>query len=199
MKALGLLPFPVLAIALLLGTTAFAQNIGDDSVYFLTYYSNAHTAGAPAQTVRIVNDGDTGANLWATFYVFDDSEELQECCSCAVTPDGLTSESVNEDLTARSLTGRVNTTGVIKVISSSIAAAGPTNFTNQPAPGLRLWSTHNQRGAASGTFYKTEAPFAASNLVSSEKTMLETLCFYVNLLGGRGPGVCRCTPEGADF
>jgi hypothetical protein len=156
--------------------------------------------GAPDQTVRIVNDGDTGASLWASFYVFDDSEEMQECCSCRVTPDGLTSESVNRNLTAHSLTGRVNTRGVIKVISSSIAAAGPTNFTNRPTPGLRIWSTHIQRVAAtSDAYYKTEAPAASSNLLPSEKTMLETLCFYVYLLGGDGPGICTCTPEDADF
>jgi hypothetical protein len=28
------------------------------------------------QTVRLVNDGDTGASLWASLYVFDDSQEL---------------------------------------------------------------------------------------------------------------------------
>lgn len=199
MKSLGLLLLPVVAFVLLSGPKAGAQNVGDQSVYFVTYYSNAHTHAAPDQTVRIVNDGDSVGNLWASFYVFDDSEEMQECCSCAVTPDGLTSESVNRNLTARSLTGRENQSGVIKVISSSVAAAGPANFTNNPTPGLRLWSTHTQSDANTGAFYKTEAPASDANLVSSEKTMLETLCFYVYLLGGDGPGICSCTPEGAEF
>ena len=48
--------------------------------------------------MRFINDGDTGGNLWASIYVFDDSQELQECCSCEVTPDGLLSE-VGEDRT----------------------------------------------------------------------------------------------------
>jgi hypothetical protein len=72
MKKLG---FLMLAIALLLGASAFAQ--GDKSVYFTTYYSNANTSGAPDATVRIINDGDTGGTLWAAFYVFDDSQELR--------------------------------------------------------------------------------------------------------------------------
>jgi hypothetical protein len=201
MKAIGLLLFPVLAIAPILGGTALAQNVGDNNVYFVTYYSNAlHSNGVPDQTVRIINDGDTGANLWASLYVFDDSQELQECCSCEVTPDGLTSESVDTNLTANSLTSKVNTRGVIKVISSSVAASGPKNFTDTPAAGLRVWSTHIQRTTpTAGGFYVAEARAVNSNLTSSEETLLETLCFYVNLLDGGDQGVCTCTPEDTDF
>jgi hypothetical protein len=201
MKRFGLLLFPVSVLALMLGTTVSAQTLGDNSVYFVTYYSNdLHTAGTPDQTVRIINDGDTGANLWASFYVFDDGQELQECCSCAVSPDGLTSESVANNLTGNPLTGRLKTRGVIKVISSSVAASEATNFTNTLSPGLRVWSTHVQRASVgSGAFYTTESKVADSNLASSEKTVLETLCFYVNLLAGGGPGVCSCTPEGLNF
>ena len=58
MKKLGLLLLPILAITLMLGSNAFAQNVGDNSVYFVTYYSNANTSGAPDGTLRIINDGD---------------------------------------------------------------------------------------------------------------------------------------------
>jgi hypothetical protein len=104
MKKLGLL-VAMLAITLLLTANAFAQ--GDKSVYFVTYYSTANTE-APDATLRIVNDGDastsqTGGkpngNLWASIYVFDDSQELQECCNCFVSADGLLSESVDFELT----------------------------------------------------------------------------------------------------
>jgi hypothetical protein len=192
--------FPVLAIGLILGGTGLAQKIGDNSVYFVTYYSNANTTGAPDQTVRVINDGDTEANLWASFYVFDDSEEMQECCSCQVSPNGLTSESVNSNLTANSLTAHVNTRGAIKVISSSVAAGGPANFTNTPVAGLRVWSTHIQRRTpGAGGYHISETLAADSNLVSSEKAMAETLCFYINLLADGNQGVCSCTPEGQDF
>ena len=50
MRRLGLLLFPILAITLMLGVNAFAQNVGDGSVYFVTYYSNANTSGAPDGT-----------------------------------------------------------------------------------------------------------------------------------------------------
>src|SRR5208283_5967678 len=126
MKKLGV----VLSLALvlvLLGGSALAQNVGDKSVYFVTYYSNSLTPGAPDQTVRLINDGDTGGNLWASFYVFDDSQELQECCSCEVTPDGLLSESVNNELLANPLTGKRNYRGVIKVVSSTTGNSGTHN------------------------------------------------------------------------
>lgn len=196
---------PLLAIALILTAAARAQTTGDQSVYFTTYYSNAHLGG-PDATVRVINDGDTNANLWASFYVFDDSQEMQECCSCPVTPDGLLSESVQNNLAGNTLTGHVPTRGVIKIISSSVSAGGPAsftnwgNFTNSPAAGLRIWSSHVQRYRTTwGVFDISEAEVAPSNLVPSEEQVMETLCLYINLLGGGGQGVCSCTPEGADF
>ena len=82
MKKLGFLMFLV-AVAVMLGGTALAQ---DTDSYFATYYSGNGLTGAPDATLRIINDGNTGANLWASIYVFDDSEELTQCCSCKVTP-----------------------------------------------------------------------------------------------------------------
>jgi len=187
MKKLGFCML-MLALALMLGGNALAQ--GDNSVYFTSYYSNANTTGAPDATVRIINDGDTGATLWAAFYVFDDSQELTECCACAITPDGLLSESVNKNLTANPLTGRYPYRGVIKVISS--ASGDPTN--DVPKAGLRAWGTHIQK-AGSG-YAVTETTFADSNLVSAEQTLLQELCYFDALLSGQP---CSCTPEDHDF
>jgi len=179
------------------GGNAPAQPAGDSSVFFVAYYANANTSGAPDQTVRIINDGDIGASLWASFYVFDDSQEMQECCSCGVSPDGLLSESVDNNLAGNSLTRKINQRGAIKIISSSVAAGGPVNYTNTPTAGLRVWSTQIQ--SAAGSYGVTENFAARSNLVSSEETLVETLCFYINLLGGSDQGDCSCTPEGQSF
>jgi len=89
MKKLGFV-FVVLTIALMLGGNAFAQ--GDNSVYFTTYFAN-NVSAAPDATIRFINDGDTAGNLWAAIYVFDNSQELQACGACEITPDGLLSES----------------------------------------------------------------------------------------------------------
>ena len=109
MKKLGLLLLPILAITLMLGGNAFAQYpppAGDGSVYFVTYYSNANTSGAPDGTLRVVNDGSEATSapegvengtLYAAIYVFDDSQEMRSCCACRITSDGLLSESVNKE------------------------------------------------------------------------------------------------------
>jgi hypothetical protein len=200
MKRVGFV-FAMLVVALI-ATSAMAQNVGDNSVYFVSYYSN-NVAGAPDGTVRFINDGDQGTSaagdLWAAFYVFDDSQELTECCACVVTPDGLLSEDVKTELTANPLTGKIPTRGVIKVISSS--SWDPT--APVPTTGLRGFATHIQASAPSDSKKKqviayatTETAFADANLGSAEQTLLGQLCYFDALLSGYP---CYCTPEDQDF
>jgi hypothetical protein len=199
MKKLGVLLFLALAV-MMLGGNALAQNVGDNSVYFVTYYSNANYTGAPSAVLRIVNDGDASTaqsegrpngNLWASIYIFDDSQELQECCNCYISADGLLSEWVNSELLSNPLTGKVNHRGVIKVISSS--NPDPTN--NKLKAGLRGWATHIQ---AASPYSITETPLADSNLVSAEQVALQESCSFAITLGS-GTGTCACTPEDSDF
>jgi hypothetical protein len=219
MKKLGLLLLPILAITLMLGGNAFAQNVGDNSVYFVTYYSNANTSGAPDGTLRLINDGDKATSapegvengyLWADIYVFDDSQEMQSCCSCFVSADGLLSESVNKELVNNSInfTGRAEIQrGVIKVVSSS----NPYDPTAPvPATGLRGWMTHIQattnvppatksgNDASKGPWFVTETPLADSNLSATELANLGATCSY-GLTIGSGYGYCPCTVEDYDF
>jgi hypothetical protein len=211
MKKLGLLLLPILAITLMLGGSAFAQNVGDNSVYFVTYYSNANTPGAPDGTLRIIHDGSGEyVYLSAAIYVFDDSQEMISCCGCFLTADGLLSESVNKELTSDTFTGRGELTrGVIKVISSTYLNTA-TVVTPQPA--LRGWMTHIEAttttfpsGAGSdanavekGPWFVTEDALADSNLTALEESNLEALCSY-GLTIGSGYGQCPCTPEEYDF
>jgi len=205
MKTLQFLVLAILAITVLAGGSAVAQ--GDNSVYFVTHFSNATTKGAPDGVLRLINDGDTSTsqtegipngNLWASIYVFDDSQEMQECCTCFISPDGLLSESLNRNLLSNTLTGREETSrGVIKVISTT--NNDPTN--NVLAPGLRGWATHIQSTSnlpATGPFYVTESPLADSNLAAADQSSLEETCGFVITLGS-GYGTCSCTPEDHDF
>jgi len=213
MKKLGLLLLSMLAITLMLGGKALAGVVvgPNDSVYFVTYYSNANTSGVPDATLRIVNDGDltSTGTLWAAIYVFDDSQEMRSCCACIIGSDGLLSESVNKELTANEFTGRGEMTrGVIKVVSSQTAVPTfPVVF-----PGLRAWATHVQAttttfpsgpGAAAnavekGPWFVTEDPLADSNLGTTELSNLGTLCSY-GLTIGSGYGLCPCTEGDYDF
>jgi hypothetical protein len=192
MKRVGLFMFAVVAIALMFSGNALAQ--GDNSVYFVTYYSN-NVSGAPDGTVRFINDGDTGGTLWANIYVFDDSQELQACGSCWITPDGILSEDVKTQLTNNPLTGRVPSRGVIKVVSDT--DGNPTSLV--PTTGLRGWATHIQRATpTSGAYATTETAVADSNLSAGEQSLLQSLCYYAGLLGS-GQGTISCTPEDHDF
>jgi hypothetical protein len=193
MKKVCLAALLAMAIIGIAAGTASAQSAaaaGDNSIYFVSYFSN-NVVAAPDATVRFVNDGDTGGNLWAAFYVFDDSEELQECCACEITPDGLLSEDVKTQLTANPITGKVPTRGVIKAISSS--TLDPTNVVT--TAGLRGWATHIQ-AATKTTYAITETAFTDSNLGVPEETLLQNLCYFDSLLSGLP---CTCTPEDHDF
>jgi hypothetical protein len=216
MKKLGLLLLPILAITLMLGGNAFGQ---DGSVYFVTYYSNANTSGAPDGTLRIVNDGNAstgesegvefGGNLWAAIYTFDDSQEMQTCCACYVSADGLLSESVNKELVNLSINftarGEIQR-GAIKVVSSS--SSNPS--TPVPVTGLRGWMTHVQAttnneptisggpDTSKGPWFVTETALADSNLGATELSNLGALCSY-GLTIGSGFGNCICTLEDYDF
>lgn len=194
----------VFAIALLLGGSAFA-----DDTYQVTYYSNANTTNAPDGTLRFTNTGATVANgvsqpLNANIYVFDDTEEIQECCACQVSPDGLLSESVNQQLTANTLLHTQLTAGVIKVVVNT-GTADPTAVSGASlAHGLAGWMTQAQSVAVTaskaGPFTSTQSPLQESALTAAELIALETSCLNVQTLGsGAGRGTCGCTTEGKDF
>jgi hypothetical protein len=207
MRKLGLLLLPILAITLMLGGNALAQNVGDSSVYFVTYYSNANTAGIPDGTLRLINDGDQATTdvegkengtLWAAIYVFNDSQVMVSCCACQITSDGLLSESVNKQLTSNEFTAHTEITrGVIKVVSS--LSDDPT--TPVPTPGLRGWMTHIQRATnlpEGGASYVTETALTDSNLGKTELSDLGTVCSFGYTIAS-GPGACLCTAEDNDF
>lgn len=187
MKKLVCTLLPALAIALVLGLTsrtAFAQ----DYPFALSYFSNAHAAGAPDGVLRIVNDGNTGGWLWSNIYVFDNREELLECCSCGVSPNGLLSLSVNKNLTSNPLTGRIPGRGVIKTVSST--TSDPTHVTIRA--GQREWLTHIQKGATATTYGITETTMTDSTLGASEFSSLQADCSFAIVLGS-GQGTCSCT------
>jgi hypothetical protein len=186
----------ILAIALVLGVVSGTAVAQDNSTYAVTYYSNANTTGAPDATVRVINDGDTGGTLCAAFYVFDDSQEMQECCSCPVTADGLISESVNRYLLANSLTSFVNHRGVIKVVSTAPNSGVCDPTKGAATAGIRGWATHIQR-ATSG-YAITETELHDANLASAELAGLQQFCSFEIILGS-GRGTCTCGLEDQAF
>jgi hypothetical protein len=178
-----------LSLALCAGTAA-AQTTPPADTLKVDYFSNANTSGAPDGTLQLTNPGTAPGNVCANIFVFDASQELSECCSCLLSPDGLRTLSVNTDLTSNPLTGSgsVLTGGVIKVVSTTLTAGTcplPTNL--NPIPALRAWTTHIQNV----TFAQTETASQDATLSTGEVSRLKAECTSVKLVGS-GTGICTC-------
>ena len=196
LHAYRILALAAAAAALVLvtgGSTATAQ----DHVYFLTYFSNANTAGAPDGTLRFINDGNAAGNLCASIYVFNADEEMEECCSCPIAPNGLLTLSVNNNLTIDPLVGGAKPDrGVIKVVSSKLSGVCvPTAST--PHVGIRGWLTHVEALGTNGGFSLSVEQLTDSNLGSEEATVsLAETCAFMLSLGVCAPCACSCTDAG---
>jgi hypothetical protein len=158
-------------------------------VLAVAYFSNANTSGFADATVRLTNPGVTGGNLCAEVYVFDQDQQLSECCGCLVSPDGLLTLSVNSDLTGNPLTGVKSTAGMVKVVSADVSAScDPTAIT--PDAKLIAWSS-NIQAKGSSAFAMTETSFQLAPLGDGELAALQSQCSFAATLG-TGQGICQC-------
>jgi len=152
------------------------------------YFANANTAGAPDATVRLTNPGTALGNVCADIFVFDPSQEMTECCSCFLSPDGLRTLSVNTDLTSNPLTGVVLNTGVIKIVSAKLSNGQcPLPVLINSTPAVRAWATHIQ----DNTFAITETAAQDATFSLNEDVALVKQCQAIQL-DGSGHGICSC-------
>lgn len=174
--------------AAFIGCTAIlsAQAIPADADTFKVTYFQA--PGGYDSTIRITDPGTTAANggdLCADIYVFNSTQELEECCSCALTPDGLRTLSLENDLIYNTLTGGSFFSGVIKILSAApTAGACPLPTKPVPAAGVRAWATHVQANTS-----LTEAEFSDAGLSAAELSRLGEQCRAIQEVGS-GSGVC---------
>jgi hypothetical protein len=188
MKRITMLVVCTLALAISVGYAAAEVTTPPADVLKVDYFANANTAGAPDGTVRIDNPGTAGGNLCAAIFVFDANQEMSECCSCLVTPDGLRTLSVNTDLTSNPLTGKILTGGVIKIVSTKAngtTCPNPTSMT--PTASVRAWATHIQNS----NFTVTETSSQDATLSATEQGNLQNECVAIHK-DGSGSGVCTC-------
>jgi len=198
--------FKLAVLAALAAAVAFfitpRTAFGQDNLYALSYYSNAHVALAPDATLRLVNDGNVAdttpaGDLCASIYVFEFRlfpllPELIECCSCPIAANGLLTLSVNTNLTSNPFTAVTPTRGVVKVVSSTLHNGICDPTFSSPAIGIRGWLTHIQRNS---TFFVTETPLTDSTFGTSEAADLVEDCL-VGMELGSGKGTCSCTDAG---
>jgi hypothetical protein len=168
-------------------------------VYTVDYYANAHTAGAPDGTLQLVNDGNAGdaspaGDLCAAIYVFDDNENMQECCSCRITPNGYLSLSINSNLTANNPPNKTLHRGVIKILSSAPSGGLCDPTTTNIHRGIHGWLTHIEK-VGTGFDHSTE-DLKDSALSPSEAGDLAGDCSLIRSAGHGVTGVCSCTDAG---
>lgn len=197
----------ILAVGLvcLLTATAPAQITTPlPDVFFVNYFANAHNGGADG-TVRIMNPGlyttpntagvPVSRDLCALIYVWDQDQELKECCGCKITPNGVRQLSVNNDLTDNALTGGTVSDGGIKIVSHPATAAGSWQRSSgaailitNPQATLRAWITHPQDTRVEAL---TEEEFLDVNLSEGERRLLNNRCTGIHNLGS-SRGICTC-------
>lgn len=174
------------------GPLTTAPPVGITDVLKVDYFSNANTAGAPDGTVRITHPGTAAGNICSYIFVFDQYQEMSECCGCLNTPDGLATLSINNDLTSNPLTGVTLSTGLIKYLSvSPIGNAcplpGQTTGSDVIEPAIRAWTTHIQNS----NFAITETASPDATLSAQEVVRLRNECYAI-VLDGSGKGICSC-------
>lgn len=196
---------------------SFGQTIAwNDGSFQVRYASNLAVGDS---VVNITNDGASSfgadmaamgqaqnGNLCVHVYAYTPDEQLAACCSCYVTPNGLNSLSVRNDLASNPLTPVIPSSMVIKLIAddgrpggvgtgytsaSSCNAAKPVN----PAQGMMAWGTTLHAlpvtaGTPATTYGVTETAFSNGRLSDTEFQRMTTLCGFIRA-NGSGYGICK--------
>lgn len=179
----------------------YAANVtAGDSVVNITN-TGAHGVGPNGPGI-----GGPVGNLCINAYAFSPDEQLIACCSCLVTPNGLISLSVVNDLIYNTLTGIRPDSVVVKLLSTgaganftgnsctnSSALAGTTDF--PVATGMLAWGTtiHAATGRAPVSF--TETPFSPATLSPTDQASITGRCAFM-IGNGSSYGICRSCRTG---
>jgi hypothetical protein len=197
---------------------AGAAGIQNSSTYSVGYFDtgegpDTNGSGGGDNVVKLINPTAANGDLCAMIYVFDDDEELGECCGCPLSPNKLLSLSVKTDLTSN-WEGNANDfeSGVIKIIS-----AVPNNINPLP-PGFETCFegagcnegcdptiTYAQTAALDGSIVRASRSIDSAGVTetnmfaegapdAAELTNLISTCagFVKN---SSGFGICDCGPE----
>ena len=201
----------VIVAAIATAVVAVAQNpITADSPFQIRYASNLTTGDS---VINITNTGANGASLFGpgfggaagnicvNVYAFSPDEQLVSCCSCLVTPNGLVSLSVVNDLISNTLTGVRPSSVVVKLLSTIAGTGGSgTSCTNSAAApvgivgGMLAWGT-TLHADPTGGFAVTETAFSPATLSAGELASIGNRC--TNIIGnGSSFGICRSCRAG---
>ena len=127
---------------------------------------------------KLPRSGDVCANI----YVFNDIQEMEECCQCNLSANSLRTISVINDLLKNPFTGSESTeAGVIKILGVRPLTQGPPSVCNHSttvplrlADGLHAWVNHTEQMGISAP------PFGFVTSTSVEGSQFPVLT-WVNL------------------
>jgi len=204
----------------LLGSTTSA---GNGAPFQVRYVSNLAVGDS---VIDITNDGQSAvaddapgiitsaSNLCVGVYTFDANEELQSCCACLVTPNGLASLSA-QAINSTSLTGENPTSLVVKLLAwSTTAGASSTAPPGTPAPptssscnpatpgtlsaGMHAWGTtvHALPTGSPSSYTVTETEFSPALLSAAEYAHITQACEFNQINGSAQSGQCKGCASG---
>ncbi len=193
------------ALVLMMGAVPLASGQVSD-VYLLSSFANNGNSYNASQQIYIVNPGNNSelSSVCAAIYVFDNTQELLECCSCPISNNGLLTLTV-KDITSNPVTAVVPKSGVIKIVSTAYdGSCDAASIT--PQPRLRAWMVNLQvatipppiiffppRGKSTPSPVLSVTTFDQSTLGTQEQSFLPLACGFAQF-GARG----RCTcPAGS--
>ena len=183
-------------------------------ITFVDFFQISYAANLTAgdSVIDITNTGANGAslngpgfggatgNICVNVYAFSPDEQLISCCSCLITPNGLVSLSVNQDLVSNTLTGVRPNSIIVKLVNTGATGAFTgTSCTNSaalagtaPFPlagGFKSFETTVHAAVPTG-FANTETPFLRATLSPAELASITSRC--TNIIGnGSTFGICR--------
>ena len=171
----------------------YAVNLNQgDSVINLT------NTGAASEGPLFAESEDPSGNLCVNVYAFSPEEEQLSCCSCTVTPNGLASLSVQDDLLSNTLSPESPESVVIELTASVPAVSGTCDpaAPGDPAPGLVAWGTTLHAITSGNTSLQTtESPFLKAIPSMAGFTSLTSFCGFIES-NGSGYGICKSCRSG---
>ena len=180
-------------------------NPGPDGIYQLRYFANLDKGDSyiDLSNAGTLNGSDPAGRICANAYTFDPAEELISCCACLVTPNGLNSLSVRNDLISNTLTPGVPTSVTVKLLATIPGPGGACNPSSPTFPtlvrGMRAWATTlhlNTSGSPAAGYQETETPFSFAELSDTELSKLTGFCGFIQA-NGSGFGLCKSCRAGA--
>jgi hypothetical protein len=150
-----------------------------------------HTTPNADATVRISNPGSTGQNLCAMVYIFDQDQQMTECCGCLISPDGLRTFSLNKDLLNNPLTDVSPLAGSVMIVPSDYSSNSSCDAASITPSGIAIGWTTQLQVFPNNQSATTEESLSFAPLGSALGSSLQAQCDFVQQLGG-GHGICGC-------